>query len=72
MAGYINAPSLRIGGTQALDGSRNATIGGLRFSGNFQCPISSFSALSVPLTYTRGLAVYDSSNFFFGWIPIFF
>lgn len=72
MAGFINAPQLRVGGTQIVDGSRNANFAGLRFSGAFQPPISSFSALSTPANYTRGLAVFDGSGFFFGWIPIFF
>jgi hypothetical protein len=72
MAGYVNTPQLRVSNTQTIDGSRNANFSGLRFSGNFQPPISTLSPLSVPTTYNRGLAVFDNSGFFFGWIPIFF
>jgi hypothetical protein len=70
--GYGNFPSIRVGGTEVVSSNRNASFQNLKFTNIFQPPISTISALSVPATYNRALAVYDSFGSFFGYIPIFF
>lgn len=67
---YINAGQLRVGGTEVVSSSRKGTFNGLQHSGNWQPPIFTVS-LSVPASYTRALAVFDSFNSFLGYVPVF-
>lgn len=67
---YVNSGQLRVGGTEVVSSLRKGTFAGLQHSGNWQPPIAVVS-LSVPLSYTRAISVFDSFNSFLGYVPIF-
>jgi hypothetical protein len=67
--GYVNAPSLRIGGTQIVDSSRNASFVNLTHSGQWRPPSISASGWSPTSVFDR-IPVYNSFGFLLGYVRI--
>jgi hypothetical protein len=67
--GYVNAPSLRVGGTQIVDPSRNASFVNLTHSGQWRPPSISASGWSPTSVFDR-IPVYNSFGFLLGYVRI--